>query len=442
MQFFITASLPEHIPAELNPRKMFRRKLEEQLANLSQQSEENRPAEITSYCIGMEPYDGAEMDDEDSDDDYVSNYSASGERLLLSQQSVSSTQNRIAKFHIHSYTQFNVKVDFETMRETIATMDGGVWSSGLDVQAVQNKSKVVRYITKLDTKPYSNMSKSTFAFSYLIYMWAADNYMNPFDPLDPFVVKHLRSSTFLQSYLSAFARKIQASSLPPLEPVQVTFNCPWTIEVTQWYNRKLLNFRHKDPQLYLWGDSNVGKSYFVQNILVGSDRTLRIYYPERSKWAFSSLDMGFHEIILFEEADFSNICHGIFKRLLEGSSFSAEVKYGNPNVIAWKKPIIFVSNYPPQHYAIDQALMNRLHVVHATEPYYINYTRCYTMNISAGAQQTSSVDSDFTQHNASGSSGINSVDDSLSVSTSSHSSVSFDNYPVELTRLRPNLRRH
>lgn len=36
--------------------------------------------------------------------------------------------------YVHSYTQFNIKLNFESIREVLAKMDGGNWSAGLDVQ--------------------------------------------------------------------------------------------------------------------------------------------------------------------------------------------------------------------------------------------------------------------------------------------------------------------
>ncbi|XP_044744240.1 uncharacterized protein LOC123306337 [Coccinella septempunctata] len=435
MQYFITASLPENFPATENPRKTFRRKLEEQLSISIQGEQQDQQLEIVTFCVGMEPYETTDLDGGDSDEEYISNYSANGELFFLNQSSNSSLENRLAKFHIHSYTQFNVKVDFEIMRQVVLSMDDGNWAAGLDIQSVKNKSKVIKYITKLDTKPYSNMSTSTFSFQYQIYMWAYNNYKNPYNPLDPFVVKNQRSANFLQSYLAAFSRKMESAVEPSLQPSTLTYNCPWTIEVTNWFNEKLRTFRHKDPQLYLWGDSNVGKSYFVEKILVGSEKSRRIYYPERSKWAFSTLDVSFHELILFEEADFSNISHGNLKRLLEGSSFSAEVKYGNQKDFAWEKPIIFVSNYPPQHYSVDQALLNRLKVVHATEPYFINYSRCYSVNISEEPRQSPPVPDSSIVNNVNN--GANLVPDEFTSAVRNSQDTSFStNVNVQFTRLR------
>lgn len=128
--------------------------------------------------------------------------------------------------------------------------------------------------------------------------------------------------------------------------------------------------------MYLWGESNVGKSCLVENV-IGKGMMKYVFEVGDGRFAFDGLRHDYHKIILFEEFDWYQWKHSsrYLKRLLEGRRFSADLKGKTPAMIEWaNKPVIMVSNFM---LIDDPAIVNRLHIVKAEGKYFENGVQAY-----------------------------------------------------------------
>ncbi|XP_049805079.1 uncharacterized protein LOC126248276 [Schistocerca nitens] len=117
----------------------------------------------------------------------------------------------------------------------------------------------------------------------------------------------------------------------------------------------------RKKQLYLYGDTNIGKSTLVEKIL---SRKQHVYLPFCSEFGFGGYDPRVHNVIVFEEFEWQRWrpYASILKRIVEGRPVTVNVKNKPGMVIKHRGLVIFVSN----EFTIgDEALISRLNVVHA-----------------------------------------------------------------------------
>lgn len=79
----------------------------------------------------------------------------------------------------------------------------------------------------------------------------------------------------------------------------------------------------KKRQLYLWGDSDVGKTHFIQDFLLfGWHMRYDVFVPTstntKNSFKWQGFDEKQHSCVLIEEANLKQYCFSQFKQILEG----------------------------------------------------------------------------------------------------------------------------
>lgn len=267
------------------------------------------------------------------------------------------SNNATTDFHLHAFLEFSEKIDVETVRLITSAINP---AESFDVQPCKSKKSVLKYITKEDKSPYSNLRSSLFHFNYRVFKWA--NNAPVFRCTDDFVVEHRNYYKFLERYYYENKQNI----LRPFNGFNMNVNVHhgWPLLVAQWFRESCYKYEPKAKMLYLHGVSNTGKTTFIEE-LIGKQNMDFVFYPGSGKFAYQSLRCDFHKIILFEEFDWIYVVKSMLKRLLERRAFAAPVKGGIDIIQNFKGMIILVSNDPPLQ---DDAFLNRLYCVEADVP--------------------------------------------------------------------------
>lgn len=261
--------------------------------------------------------------------------------------------------HLHAFLEFDCEMLLEDLREYIVSCFPNI---KLDLQACRSKKTWLIYISKEDKDVYFNCKSSALHFNYRVHEWAMS--AGNFSFLDPFVVQHRFQYRFLQSYLAEY--NISRTSSCLLEPVCLAYK-NWSLPVATWYN-SCFHFTIKRKCLYLYGDSNVGKTTFIERC-IGKRNMDCVFYPGVGKFFMQDFNVRYHKVILFEEFDYSlyTECVSLLKRLLEGRPAAFPVKGQADKIINFQGHIIFISNFDLIR---DGALRNRLLFVSADVPYW------------------------------------------------------------------------
>lgn len=233
---------------------------------------------------------------------------------------------------------------------------------GLDVQKVRSERNCLKYCSKEDIDLLTNVSVSKLSLFYQSHVWS--NRVVSYSFSDPFAFEHRNNYKYFQNFLQE-KQKAKVSPFRTFKEYDL-LHCTWADQCSTWWNHKIKGWFHKQSNLYLYGEKNCGKSTFI-NRLIGKENLKFVYYPDVGKFAFGDLDVNFHKIIVFEEFDIKFHCVSMLKRLCEGLPFRAPQKFTSGQVIHWKFPVIFVSNYCDIE---DDAFRCRLDIVHCNEAYY------------------------------------------------------------------------
>lgn len=255
--------------------------------------------------------------------------------------------------HLHVYLQTNEKFDFEELKVLFAEN----YLKFKDIQACRSTKTWVKYITKEDEEPvYMGISYSMFHFAYRSRRWAKET--KEFSYRDPFVLQHTNQYKLLEKlHREHWGTKIKRK----FEPAVTYFN-DWTKQVADywnlWANGK--GAKGKRRCLFISGESNVGKTYFVQKYLL--QRSIDTYKPSAGKFFLDGYRD--HAVILFEEFREEVFPMGIMLTLMAGEETVQHIKFECAQTIQHKGPIIFITNNPiPQ----NEAFQNRCYEVSASQ---------------------------------------------------------------------------
>lgn len=271
---------------------------------------------------------------------------------------ISRVSSRVSN-HLHAFLEFDNDILLADMNDYVrACLDG----LHFDLQACRSKKTVLKYITKEDRVPLYNCKMSMLHFNYRSYVWA--KYAKRFSCEDPFVQEH----RFCYKYLERLFADVKCVEMGQcvLKPLSY-FSTYWTFQCVKWWNEKICKSVHKSKQLFLYGNSNVGKTTFVE-LLIGRVNLKYVFYPGVGKFFMQGYREGFHKIIVFEEFNGKFHCMSMLKRLVEGKMYAYPVKCGADALIQFKGPIMFVSNYDYEE--ADDAMKNRLLFVSADEAFW------------------------------------------------------------------------
>lgn len=232
-----------------------------------------------------------------------------------------------------------------------------------NIQPVRNRRNVLHYLSKEDSDTLHNVSDSSLHVNYRICKWLKR--VRRFSLLDPFVMS--LGPSYYKYLERMFNEYRQKNTCNMWNPPTVTYDC-WYNDVLEWLNDFVRSpYSHKKKQLFLWGESNIGKTSCIRSITRG----MRVYTPDVGGFAFGDLIAGYYDIIIFEEFEFSNYNESTLKRLLEGEPTRLAVKGLVGNVVSWQKPIVMVSNHCPSGFPW---FLNRVKVVEAVGAYWQSHS--------------------------------------------------------------------
>lgn len=292
-------------------------------------------------------YEGIREDIKRSFDDVIS-YCVSLER-----------SKKEGTYHAHAFLEFGGKYLIGDIRQFVQACFPDL---RFDLQPVKSRRNVLKYITKEDCEPFTNIKVSDLHFNVRVYEWA--KYSETFSFTDPFVVEHRFCYRFLQQYHAEMRLNFMRSSSGLV--IREYSYCNWTMPVSIWWNETITKFVKKRKCLYLYGASNHGKSTFIES-LIGRENLKYVFYPGVGKFFMQSFVPNYHKVIIFEEFDYQFCVVSMLKRLCEGRNYAYPVKCGVDRNIIFKGPIIFISNYSE---ISDQALRNRLLFIEAYNQYW------------------------------------------------------------------------
>jgi hypothetical protein len=144
--------------------------------------------------------------------------------------------------------------------------------------------------------------------------------------------------------------------------------------VLDWYNNCILSWANKYPALYLYGESNSGKTTLINDWLFKDIKEYNIFRPARGcRFAWATYDCTRHHVVLLDEFKFEDVDVEEWKQIVEGRPTSIRVKMKESVKIIVKSPIIMLSNTAP----LDRNdILNRLNVIELTRENhnYINFS--------------------------------------------------------------------
>lgn len=264
--------------------------------------------------------------------------------------------------HLHCYLHFDHDI---FIKDLVIYCNELFPSCKFDILPCRSTRNVLKYITKEDYEPYYNCSSSKFHFNFLAHKWAVDNPVFRYD--HPFVLNHRNCYRFLISFHQEVRKKLSDTGCF-FERISESY-LGWPLLVATWWNSIIKKSgQRKRRMLYLYGDSNVGKSTYIEN-LIGLDNLKYVFYPGVGKFFMQDFDVHYHKVVLFEEFEYKFCVPSFLKRLLEGRLFAYPVKGQSDKIFKFDGPIIFISNF---YHIEDIALLNRLFVVEADSPYWEN----------------------------------------------------------------------
>lgn len=142
---------------------------------------------------------------------------------------------------------------------------------GVLVQTVRNERTYLKYITKSDKDPmFKSIDQNMLSFFYTTLVWAQNT--SKFDYADAYVLNNPQYYKLLEKVHSSVqnSKKIRRKMrlMPYYMPLDQNQSNTWQEEVINWWNDWIVNgYRHKKPQLFLWGGSNTGKTTFVRHLI-------------------------------------------------------------------------------------------------------------------------------------------------------------------------------
>lgn len=277
-------------------------------------------------------------------------------RYVISRETSDSPQNLFG--HVHFYFQTYEKFLLNEIRsflfEHLLSED-----IHFDIQACRSPKSVIKYISKEDLKLLYNVRTSELHFNYRVHDWCIKSEYFNYDHY--FVTEHRNCYRYLLSYFNEHKIKKDFPGFPGV-PNRIEFpDC--VNDVIDWWNEFIITEGVRRRQLYLYGDSTLGKSQLIEDIL--GELYNFCYFPDVGKFFMNGFKPSVHKIILFEEFDIQFHCESMLKRLTEGRRYAYPTKGSESITIAYSGPVIFVSNNDPS--SLSDPLKNRLTIVHANE---------------------------------------------------------------------------
>jgi hypothetical protein len=298
--------------------------------------------------------------------------------------------------HHHLYLRTNQPFLHSFINQLISEVYDIVDFKKFQVATIQKLANYLKYISKEDTSLlFKGIGiEEQFSFYYSAHKWA--NSIEEFDVSHPFVLKYpqyykLCKEVFLQVQ-RVKGYRLEITLRPYFWCSSGTRNIiNWQTEVVLWWNDWVINgYSHKKAQLYLYGESNIGKTTFIFDLLKASinpmEETNEDFYqnyifnptPYEQKYAFQTYIPKKHLLMVIDEFNVSEYSLSDLKKCLAGEQFMSNIKQDSPQPICVRKPQIIISNHPPPSSDTSRSPQNskykgfneRLKIVHADRRYF------------------------------------------------------------------------
>lgn len=264
--------------------------------------------------------------------------------------------------HVHCYFNFVNSYKYVDLITYYSNYFDSVGLSfiTIHIEKVMKLRNFLSYMTKVDINPYFfGVNENSFSFNYHANKELSK--MTVWDVSHWFIVLHRNYYKFLEQLwikLHSDYCKYSVYIWP-----WISYDLPWCLSVEKWYiDFVSCKYYHKKKHLYLYGDSNVGKSTLVRYFL--RDLGNRVYYAADA-YPFGGYNSSIHRCVVFDEFYYKNYDMQLLNRFLEGSEFYCNQKYIPERLDRNESPCIIISNYPPPQ--LDY-FINRLLVINADLP--------------------------------------------------------------------------
>ncbi|CAF1036290.1 unnamed protein product [Brachionus calyciflorus] len=242
-------------------------------------------------------------------------------------------------FHIYSRTENQLSVeDIISMVERELNLNCQIYFS--ECRSTRN---CIRYATKEDFDcMFKNIDSKDFHLNYHIYYWALEN--EKFSILDGFVQKNFFFADYIESKHAEFRSTLRSVPFYKINVKKQFGN--WRDLVIRWYNSFISKGIIKP--LYLYGDSNVGKTQFIFSIFGCIAQNWFIPAKCNRDYAFSEWDSSKYNIVYIDHVNFDDFRQEDFKQIISGKMFSIKRKFMSSKFCVISSPIILVGNDEPQ----------------------------------------------------------------------------------------------
>lgn len=269
-------------------------------------------------------------------------------------------------FHLHCLFEFENDYTYIEIIDYYSKLFIDYPEITFHCEGVKNFKNYLVYISKEDTDIFiDGYSISDFSFRFQSYYYLKD--MPFFDIGHHFVAKHRQYYKYLERLYKVLHFK-WVSSYSYIGP-WVDFDLDWCNKVLDWYiNYVSTSYYFKKKHLYLYGDTNMGKSTLINHLIkyLGN----RVYYV-KEKHLFGDL-CSEHKLIFWDEVPMRLDNVEMLKKAFGGQNFSINQKYCVERDFIITIPCILVSNYPLN----DVALCSRFIQIEAD--------RCCLQDFSIG----------------------------------------------------------
>lgn len=275
--------------------------------------------------------------------------------------------------HLHAVVHSREDLSFEEFRyleKTFSSKD-----KVPHIEQVKRQRDSIRYTCKEDFEPtwFGNHIKVYLPFAVLAAEWVKTH--REYNTFDPFVAARPQYYRFLEKMHADYWAKqppvlVRCSSSRVADALGGVCErqVDWARDVFDWGRRAFSDSRrHKMPQLYLFGEPNVGKTTLIRRLF----DVKKCYVAGLDKWWMAGFNENTHTWIWFDEFDYEKFwAKNDLLKLLAGEPFVYNVKYGNPRTYNCNVPVVMSSNNCFKEDEWPNAFLVRCEIIEADEKCY------------------------------------------------------------------------
>jgi hypothetical protein len=233
-----------------------------------------------------------------------------------------------------------------------------------DVDHLKYRSRALAYVSKQDCDLlYYNIRDTSefhlrwiFINEYCRVAHKTDKRQMEFNVSDlcTINVNFEKSSNIWEQEFTQFKR--DTVELVPHRLANAKLLYGWHKEFAQWYNSFLcLSYQYhqftKRPQVYLWGDTNVGKTEFVKWFFRQNEYHGQVFRPAKNTTNHSTYeqwDSKLFTVVVDDEFKIDQQSASIWKQAIEQAKFKQAVRYHPNKDIQISVPYVIISNIDPE----------------------------------------------------------------------------------------------